>query len=148
MKLKLSQKSHVPTEKETVKQWFLIDVKGKTLGIVATKIADLLRGKGKPFFTPQQDCGDFIVVVNAKEIRLAKNKMDTKLYHWHTRYPAGFRTRTARELINTKPEKVLYDAVWGMLPRNRLRHHMMKKLKISPGENHEHKAQNPQPFEV
>lgn len=148
MKLKPSQKTHVPSEKELEKKWFLIDLKGKTLGRTATKIADLLRGKGKPFFTPQLDCGDYLVVINAKEIRLAGNKMDTKKYYWHTSYPSGLRTRTARELLEKKPEKIIFDAVWGMLPRNKLRNKMIKKLRIFPGEEHGCKAQSPQPIEL
>lgn len=148
MNLKASQKTHVPTETELKQKWFLLNVKGKTLGRIAAKIADVLRGKGKPFFTPQTDCGDFVVVINAKAIRLAGNKMEKKLYQWHTRYPAGLRTRTAREMIEKKPEEILYDAVWGMLPRNKLRKHMMKKLRIFPGEEHAHTSQSPQILEL
>jgi large subunit ribosomal protein L13 len=148
MKLKASQKTHVPTQEELKKKWFLVDVKGKTLGPMATKLANAIRGKGKAFFTPQTDCGDFVVVINAKAIRLAGNKMETKLYQWHTRYPAGLRTRTAREIMEKKPEKILYDAVWGMLPRNKLRKHIMKKLRIFPGEEHTHKAQSLKPIEL
>lgn len=123
------------------KKWYLVDVKGKILGQAATRIADILRGKGKVFFTPQLDCGDYVVAINAKEIRLARNKMDTKLYHWHTRYPAGLRTRTAREVHKTKPEKILYDAVFGMLPRNKLRKKLIKKLRVFSGQEHTHGAQ-------
>lgn len=148
MKLKLNQKTYIPKEESIEQKWLMVDVKGKTLGLVATKIADLLRGKNKTFFTPQLDCGDNIIVINAKLIRLAGNKMDTKLYHWHTRYPAGLRTRTAREVMEKKPEKVLYDAVWGMLPRNRLRRKIIKKLRIFPGEEHSHKSQSPQLIEI
>ena len=143
MKLKSTQKSYVPTEKNLEKKWFLVDVKGKTLGLITTKIANILRGKGKTFFTPERDCGDYVVVVNAKEVRLAGNKLDTKKYYWHTRYPGGFRERTARELMAKKPEKIIYDAVWGMLPRNRLRKNLIKKLKIFAGE-HLMKAQKPE----
>lgn len=148
MKLKPIQKSYVPTSKELGGKWFLVDVKGKTLGRIATRIAETLRGKGKPFFTPQTDCGDFVVAINAQSIRLAGNKMEKKLYQWHTQYPAGLRTRTAREIMEKKPEKILYDAVWGMLPRNKLRKHLMKKLRIFPGEAHTHKAQSLQSLEL
>lgn len=148
MQLKTSQKSHVPTEKELKKKWLLVDVKGKTLGPAATKIADTLRGKGKPFFTPQTDCGDYVVVINARDVRLARNKLETKLYQWHTQYPAGLRTRTAREIMEKKPEKILHDAVWGMLPRNKLRKHFMRKLHIFPGAEHNVKAQSPQPLNI
>jgi len=148
MKLKATQKTHVPTDAELKKQWLLIDVKGKTLGPMAAKIANAIRGKGKTFFTPQTDCGDFVVVINAKAIRLSGEKMEKKLYQWHTRYPAGLRTRTAREIMEKKPEKILYDAVWGMLPRNKLRKHIIKKLRIFPGEEHTHKAQSLKPVEL
>ncbi|MBI5413088.1 50S ribosomal protein L13 [Candidatus Peregrinibacteria bacterium] len=146
--IKLIQKSYVPSEKDMEKKWFIVDVKDKTLGPTAVKIADLLRGKGKPFFTPQKDCGDHIVVVNAKHIRLSGNKMDTKMYHWHTRYPAGFRSRTAREIMAKKPEKVLEDAVFGMLPRTRTRKVMMRRLRIFPELEHDHKTQSPKPIEL
>lgn len=144
MQLKTSQKTYVPSDKDLEKKWYLVDVKGKTLGPTATKIADLLRGKGKPFFTPARDCGDFVIAINSRHIRLAGNKMETKQYQWHTRYPAGFRERTAREIMEKKPEKILYDAVWGMLPRNRLRSAVMKKLKICPETEHDHTAQKPE----
>lgn len=146
MKLTRSQKTYVPSEKDLEKHWYLIDAKGKTLGMLAMKIANLLRGKDKPFFTGERDCGDFVVVTNAREVRLSGPKLDTKIYAWHTRYPAGLRERTAREMIAKKPEKVIFDAVWGMLPRNKLRRHMMKKLKIFAGEEHTHKAQSPIPL--
>lgn len=148
MKLKQSQKTYTPSKKNLEQKWFLIDVKEKTLGQTATKIADLLRGKGKPWFTPQQDCGDYIVAINARHIKLAKNKMDTKLYQWHTRYPGGFRQRTAREMLEKKPDKILLEAVWGMLPRNKLRNHLIKKLRIFPEEKHDHGAQKLQPLEI
>lgn len=143
MKLKTTQKTHVPTQKELAKKWFLIDVKGKTLGLAATKIANILRGKDKPFFTPQHDCGDFVVVLNSKEIRLAGNKMDTKMYYWHTQYPGGIKSRTARQILDRKPDKVLYDAIRGMMPRNRLRKKIMSKLHIFPGTEHTHASQSP-----
>ena len=148
MKLKQSQKTTVPAEKQLEKKWFLVDVKGKTLGPTAVKIANLLRGKGKTFFTPEQDCGDYVVAINAKHIRLSKNKMDTKLYQWHTRYPAGFRQRTAKEMMAKKPDKILFDAVWGMLPRTRSRKHIIKKLRVFPEETHDHGAQKLQPLEI
>lgn len=146
--LKKSQKTYTPTEKDLEKKWFLVDVKGKTLGKVATKIANILRGKDKVHYTPQFDCGDYVVVINAKEIRLASNKLDTKLYRWHTQHPAGLRERTAREVLARNPDRVLYDAVWGMLPRNKLRKHMMTKLRIFPTAEHSHVSQSPKPLEL
>lgn len=148
MQLKTNQKTHVPSEEQLKKKWLMVDVKNKLLGLTATKIANLLRGKGKPFFTPQQDCGDYVIAINAKHIKLTGNKMDTKLYQWHTRYPAGFRERTAREIMKKKPEKILYDAVWGMLPRTKSRKHIIKKLRIFPEEAHSHTSQNPQSIEI
>ena len=146
MKLQKSQKTYVPTEKNLEKSWYILDVKDKPLGRTATKIADVLRGKTKTWFSPQLDCGDFVVVVNASHIKLAGNKMESKTYHWHTRYGGGFRTRTARQLLEKKPEKILFDAVWGMMPRNKLRNSIMKKLRIFPLEAHEHTAQAPKPI--
>lgn len=142
MKLKDNQKTYLPTEKDVEsKKWFVVDVKGKTLGPTATKIANLLRGKGKPIFSPQVDCGDYVVVLNAKEIRLSGGKMETKEYFWHTQYPGGIRSRKAKDLIKEKPTKILYDAVWGMLPRNKLRSKLIRKLRIFPGEVHTHESQ-------
>lgn len=141
MKLKATQKSYVPTEKDLAKKWVLVDVKGKLLGPTAAEIADLLRGKKKTFFSKQFDCGDYVVAINAKEIKLAGKKMDTKLYQWHTQYPGGLRERTAKQVLEQKPEQLLYDAVWGMLPRNKSRKHIIKKLRIFPGPEHNHKAQ-------
>lgn len=144
--LKQSQKTYVPGEMDLKKKWYLVDLKGKTLGPAAVKIADLIRGKGKVHFTPQHDCGDFVVAVNARDVRLSKNKLTTKTYHWHSGFGSGFKTRTAKELLQTKPEKVLYEAVWGMLPRNKLRNKMIKKLSIFAGSEHDHAAQSPTPF--
>ena len=143
-----TQKTSVPTEAQLKQQWYLVDVKGKTLGQVAVKIADLLRGKGKVFFTPQQDCGDFVVAINAKDIRLAGNKMETKMYRWHTQYPGGLREFSAKEVMTKKPDKILYDAVWGMLPRNKLRKKMMRKFHIFPTADHGHEAQSPKPINL
>lgn len=149
MRLTKTQKTTIPVELSTEKRkWYLVDVKGKTLGIISTQIADLIRGKNKPDFTPQLDCGDYIVVINAKEIRLARNKAETKMYYWHTQYPGGLRERTANQLLATKPEKVLYDSVWGMLPRNKLRRSIIKKLRIFPGTEHDHISQNPKQLDL
>lgn len=148
MNLTANQKTSIPEEKHLKKKYLLIDVKGKPLGDVAVKIANLLRGKDKPFFTPQHDCGDFVVVINAKYIKLAGKKLDSKLYFWHTQYPGGIHSRTARQLLDEKPDKVLCDAVWGMLPRNKTRKKLMRKLRIFPEETHTHLSQNPQLIEL
>ncbi len=143
------QQTTVPSDKELAsKKWFLVDAKGKTLGHLCTALTDIIRGKNKAHFTPQLDCGDFVVVINAQEIRLAGNKKQTKMYYWHTQYPGGIRQRSAQQLLDTKPEQLIYDGVWGMLPRNKLRRAIIKKLRIFPGSEHEHTSQNPQPLEL
>lgn len=147
--LRKNQQTTVPTEAELMKRkWFLVDAKGKTLGQLATSLTDVLRGKNKPTFTPQLDCGDFVVVINAKDVRLAGTKKETKMYFWHTQYPGGIRSRTAQQILDTKPENILYDAVWGMLPRNKLRRAIIKKLRIFPGAEFSHTSQNPEPLEL
>lgn len=148
MKLTTKQKTTVPVIDPKKQKWFIVDVKGKTLGRVATKIADMLRGKLKPIFTPQHDCGDYVVVVNARHIRLAGSKPDKKMYQWHTQFPGGFREITARKLLDEKPEEVIYQAVWGMLPRNKLRSKIIKKLRIFGEEAHDHTAQHPTSIEI
>ncbi|MEK9133070.1 MAG: 50S ribosomal protein L13 [Patescibacteria group bacterium] len=148
MKLKDNQKTYVHDVKENERKWYLVDVKGKTLGQIATKLANIIRGKDKPLFTPQLDCGDYVVVLNAKHIRLAGSKMDTKMYYWHTQYPGGLRSRSARKMLQEKPESVLYDAVRGMLPRNKLRKFVIKKLRVFSEETHTHKAQKLQTLEL
>ena len=129
-------------------RWYLVDAVGKTLGRLATRIADTLRGKTKPEYTPHVDTGDFVVVVNAEKIAVTGKKLDEKLYHRHSGYPGGLRSRTLREQLDRRPEQVLRIAVKGMLPRNRLARQQINKLKIYAGPEHPHEAQAPQPLEV
>src|SRR4029077_2321176 len=105
---------------EVTRRWYLVDAEGKTLGRLATQIADTLRGKGKPEYTPHVDSGDFVVVVNAEKIHVTGNKLDQKMYHRHSGYPGGLRSRTLREQLERRPTEVLRKAVKGMLPRNKL----------------------------
>jgi len=126
--------------------WFVVDAADQVLGRLATRIASVLRGKHKATFTPHVDCGDFVVVVNADKIKLTGRKLDQKLYHAYSGYPGGLRSRTARELLETHPERVLEAAVKRMLPKNRLAKDMFKKLKVYAGDAHPHAAQKPQPF--
>ena len=140
-------KTYSPKTADIKHQWLLIDVKGKTLGKAATKIAELLRGKHKPQFSPHIDCGDFVVVINAKEIKLTGNKAAQKVYQHHTRYPNGLKTVTAEKLLQTKAEKVLENAVAGMIPHNKLKKDVLQKLKVYSGNEHPHEAQQPKPFE-
>jgi large subunit ribosomal protein L13 len=124
--------------------WFVADVEGKTLGRVATKIADVLRGKHRPTFTRHADAGDFVVVVNAEKVRLTKDKWQTKLYRDHSLFPGGLRTQTAEELNKRHPGDLVKRAVWGMLPKGPLGRRIYKKLKVYAGANHPHAAQQPQ----
>ncbi|MBN2332845.1 MAG: 50S ribosomal protein L13 [Deltaproteobacteria bacterium] len=128
--------------------WHVIDAKGKVLGRLATEIADILRGKNKPIYTPHVDTGDFVVVVNAQDIRLTGNKMADKMYHHHTGYPGGIRSISAEKLLDKKPEELIRLAVKGMMPKNRLGRKMFKKLKVYAGKEHPHQAQQPAAREV
>jgi len=133
---------------EIQRDWYVVDAEGQTLGRLATQIADRLRGKGKPQFTHHIDTGDFVVVVNAEKIAVTGKKLDEKLYHRHSGYPGGLRTRTLRQQLERRPTEVLRVAVKGMLPRNRLSRAQLTKLKIYAGPQHPHEAQAPQPLEV
>lgn len=133
---------------EVEKRWWVVDAEGKTLGKLAVRIADILRGKDRPTFTPHTDAGDFIVVVNAEKIHLSGKKWDQKNYYRHSGYFGGLKTFTAREVRNTHPERIIEQAVKGMLPKNNLSRHMMTKLKIYAGPKHPHEAQQPKPLEV
>src|SRR5436309_6577817 len=132
---------------EVERRWYLVDAEGKTLGRLATQIADLLRGKGKPQYTPHVDTGDFVVVVNAERIHVTGKKLDQKIYYRHSGYPGGLRQRTLAEQLARRPEEVLRRAVRGMLPKNRLAARQLVKLKIYAGPQHPHAAQNPVPIE-
>lgn len=125
------------------RKWFLIDAQGKVLGRLATQVADLLRGKGKPTFTPHVDAGDFVVIVNAEGIRLTGEKLSTKIYRRHSTFPGGLRTWTAARELEQNPERMLRQAVRGMLPKNRLGRQLATKLKVYAGTEHPHTAQTP-----
>ena len=133
---------------EITREWYLVDAEGKTLGRLATRIADTLRGKGKPQYTPHVDTGDFVVVVNAEKIAVTGNKLDQKQYYRHSGYPGGLRTRTLREQLDRRPTEVLRVAVKGMLPKNRLAAKQLNKLKIYAGPEHPHDAQAPKPLDL
>ena len=133
---------------EVSRDWYVVDAEGKTLGRLATKLAALLMGKTKPTFTKHVDAGDFVIVVNAEKIAVTGQKLDQKLYHRHSGYPGGLRTRTLREQLERRPTEVLRKAVKGMLPRNRLARQQINKLKIYAGPVHPHEAQAPKTLEV
>jgi large subunit ribosomal protein L13 len=133
---------------EIERRWYIVDADGKNLGRLATQIADTLRGKTKPQYTPHVDTGDFVVVVNAEKIAVTGKKLDEKLYYRHSGYPGGLKQRTLREQLERRPTEVLRKAVKGMLPKNRLAARQLTKLKIYAGPEHPHGAQAPKPLEV
>ncbi len=136
-------------KKEDVqRKWYLIDAKNQILGRLASKIAYMLQGKHRPDFTPHVDQADFFVIINADKIRLTGKKLDQKVYWRHSGYMGGLKLETARQLLEKKPEMLIYLAVKRMLPRNRMRKKLLKKLKIYAGQEHPHQAQNPQPLEI
>src|ERR671931_339371 len=128
---------------EVSRDWYVVDADGQTLGRLATRIADTLREKGKPQYTPHVDTGDFVIVVNAEKINVTGNNLDQKRYYRHSGYPGGIRSRTLREQLERRPEEVLRTAVKGMLPRNRLGRAQLTKLKVYAGPEHPHEAQAP-----
>ena len=131
---------------EIERTWYVVDAEGQTLGRLATQIADALRGKRKPEYTPHIDTGDFVVVVNAEKIAVTGKKREDKIYYRHSGYPGGLRQRTLAEQLERRPTEVLRKAVKGMLPRNRLARRQLTKLKIYAGPEHPHDAQNPTPL--
>ena len=142
------QKTWTAKPGEISRDWYVVDAEGKTLGRLATQIADTLRGKNKAVYTPHVDTGDFVVVVNAEKIAVTGQKLDQKMYHRHSGYPGGLRSRTLREQLERRPTEVLRKAVKGMLPRNRMARQQITKLKIYAGPVHPHEAQAPKPLEV
>src|ERR671923_1920961 len=139
-------KPYVATPADRQRDWHVVDAEGKTLGRLATRIADTLRGKTKPQYTPHVDTGDFVVVVNAEKIHVTGKKLDDKIYYRHSGYPGGLKRRTLRDQLERRPTEVLRAAVKGMLPRNRLARKQLTKLKIYAGPEHPHDAQRPEPL--
>ena len=140
-------KTYSPRPGHIERRWYVVDAEGQTLGRLATRIADTLRGKRKPEYTPHVDTGDFVVVVNAEKISVTGKKLDDKVYYRHSGYPGGLRSRTLREELERRPTEVLRRAVKGMLPRNRLARAQLGKLRIYAGPEHPHEAQAPQPLQ-
>lgn len=135
--------TQVAKKEEVTRDWYLVDAENQVLGRIATQIANVLRGKNKPTYTPSVDTGDFIVVVNAEKITLTGKKLSDKVYYSHSGYPGGIKSITAGKLIDKKPEDLIRIAVKGMLPKNKLARHMLNKLKIYSGSAHPHEAQQP-----
>jgi large subunit ribosomal protein L13 len=135
-----------PQDRERV--WYVVDAENRTLGRLATQIADVLRGKRKPTYTPHVDVGDFVIVVNAEKVAVTGDKREKKLYWRHSGYPGGIRSRTLGDLLEKRPEEVIRRAVKGMLPRNRLARAQLRKLKVYAGPDHPHQAQKPEQLEI
>jgi large subunit ribosomal protein L13 len=139
-------RSYMARKGDVSRQWYVVDAQGQVLGRLASRIAMVLRGKTKATFTPHMDTGDFVVVVNAEQVRLTGKKLDNKLYYRHSGYMGGLKATSARHLLQRKPEALLKQAVRGMLPKNSLGRHLLKKLKVYAGGQHPHQAQQPVPL--
>jgi large subunit ribosomal protein L13 len=137
-------KTQFASKGDVERKWYLVDAEGAILGRLATKIATHLRGKNKPIFTPNIDTGDFVIVINADKIRLTGKKLENKIYYHHSGYPGGLKAEKAEDRLKRKPEEVIIDAVWGMLPKGRLGRAILKKLKVYRGSKHPHRAQKPE----
>ena len=143
------QKTFVIRPKEIERKWWLIDAEGLVLGRVSTIVANILRGKDKVTFTPNFDCGDHVVIINAEKVKLTGKKMANKTYYWHTGHPGGIKHKTAQQIIEDKfPERVLMESVSRMISRGPLQRDIMTKLRIYKGAEHPHQAQNPQKLDI
>ena len=141
-------KTIFPKQEDIPRKWYLIDARDKTLGRLATKVVTLLRGKAKATFTPNQEMGDYIVIVNAKQVRVTGNKNSQKLYYRHSGYPGGLKSETYDHIISRKPTYPLEHAIKGMLPKNRLGRKLFTNVKIYAGESHPHAAQKPEKLDI
>jgi large subunit ribosomal protein L13 len=144
----MAQKTYYPKPDEIERGWVLVDANGRTLGRLASRIAEILIGKNKPVYTPGVDVGDFVVVINAEAVTVTGNKLEDKKYYRHTGYPGGIRETSLKRMLERNPDRVLRAAVWGLVPHNRYGRALMKKLKIYAGPEHPHEAQQPQPLEL
>ena len=135
-------------EAKAAREWWVVDAADQTLGRLASEIAQILRGKHKPTYSPHVDVGDFVIVVNCERVAVTGNKLDSVRYYRHSRYPGGLKSRTMREQMERFPDRVIYEAVKGMMPKTRLGRAQMKKLRIYAGPEHPHVAQQPQQLEL
>jgi large subunit ribosomal protein L13 len=136
-------KTYSLKKEEVQRNWFVVDATDRVLGRVATKIADKIRGKDKPSFTPHTDGGDYVIVINAEKIKVTGSKRNNKIYYRHSLYPGGLKSQTFKELNKKNPERIIEEAVKGMLPKNKLGKSMIKKLKVFQGPSHDHESQQP-----
>jgi len=141
-------RTYFPKQGDIEPRWYVIDAEGKVLGRLSTEIARIITGKSKPVYTPFLDTGDHVIVINAEKVVLTGKKESDKIYSRHSEYPGGLKQRAARFVRAEKPEAMIEEAVWGMLPKNRLGRKMLKKLKVYRGANHPHEAQKPERLEV
>jgi large subunit ribosomal protein L13 len=141
--MKLTKTTKSFDNKTATQKWLLMDAEGQTLGRLATKIANAIRGKDKAQYTAHTDCGDFVVVINAEKIKMTGNKLEDKKYFHHSQYYSGMRTRTAGEIMSKNPEELIMNAVKSMLPKSKLSDHVLTKLKVYKGSTHPHDAQQP-----
>jgi large subunit ribosomal protein L13 len=144
----LTQKTKVTKASDITRKWYIVDAEGQILGRLATRVARVLMGKGKPLFTKNLDCGDHVVVINAEKVRVTGNKMKQKTYYRHTGYVGGIKSVTLEKQLQEKPAKVITDAVYGMVPKNKLGRKMLTKLKVYRGAEHPHAAQQPERMPV
>jgi large subunit ribosomal protein L13 len=141
-------RTYQATSQDRERVWYVVDAENKTLGRLATQIADVLRGKRKPTYTPHVDVGDFVIVTNAEKVAVTGDKREKKIYWRHSGYPGGIRSRTLGDMLEKRPEDVIRKAVKGMLPRNRLARQQLRKLKVYAGPEHPHQAQKPETLEI
>lgn len=141
-------KTYVADNETRQRDWYVIDAADKTLGRMATVLADMLRGKGKPEYTPHVDCGDFVIVINASKVKVTGNKLQQKMYHRHSGFIGGLHSRNLADMLANRPEQVIEKAVKGMMPSNRLARKQIRKLKVYAGTEHPHQAQQPKPLEI
>ena len=141
--MKLTKTTKQFDTESSAQKWILIDANDQSLGRIATRVSDLLRGKHKPQYTPNNDCGDFVVVINASKLKLTGNKLEDKFYFRHTQYIGGMKKTSAGDMLKTKPEEIIFSAVKSMLPKSKLSDALLTKLKVYKGESHPHQAQQP-----
>ena len=141
-------KSFMASPSTVERKWYVVDAEGKTLGRLASEVANVLRGKNKPTYTPHIDTGDYVIVVNAEKIQVTGKKLDQKIYYHHSEYVGGMKEATLREMMQKKPEFVITHAVKGMLPKGPLGRQMLKKLHVYAGPEHNHAAQKPETFDI
>ena len=142
------KRTYVTKPEDIQRDWYVVDASGQTLGRLASEVAQIVRGKHKPIYSPSIDAGDYVIVVNAEKVRVTGRKLDQKMYYRHSGYPGGLKQKSLRRMLEERPTQVIEHAVRGMLPKNRLGRKMIRKLKVYAGSSHPHEAQQPEPLEL